>query len=231
MAGGDELKLLGTWPSPFVARVEIALRLKGLSYEYVEQDLTNKSELLLSSNPVHKKVPVLIHNGKAISESPVILQYVDEAFGGASLLSADPYERAVARFWAAYIDDELITAWVPTILCKTEEEKAEAIKKTLAAMERLEGALKDSSKGKPFFGGETVGLVDVVLGGLNSWMKATEELIGVKIFDPAKTPLLAAWVEHFDELDAVRDVSPDVDGVIKYAKMRQLEAAAGASEN
>ena len=87
MAGGEDLKLLGMWASPYVLRVKLALSLKGLSYEYVEEDLGNKSELLLRSNPVHKAVPVLIHGGKPVCESSVILQYIDDKVRNASITS------------------------------------------------------------------------------------------------------------------------------------------------
>ena len=107
MAGKEDLKLLGLPLSPFVISVRMALNMKGVSYEYVDEDLSNKSELLLKSNPVHKKVPVLIHNGRPICESLVILQYVDELFVGRSILPTDPYERATARFWAAYAGDKV----------------------------------------------------------------------------------------------------------------------------
>ena len=118
MAGGNEdLKLVGQWASAFVTRVKLALHLKGLSYESIEEDLRNKSELLLSSNPVHKAVPVLIHNGKPICESQIIVQYIDETFVGAgpSLLPIDPHDRAVARFWAAYIEEKVFHLLIPNI--------------------------------------------------------------------------------------------------------------------
>ena len=124
---------------------------------------------------------------------------------------------------------QFVPAWVATFRGKTEEEKAEGMKQLLAAVETLEGALKDCSKGKPFFGGDTVGIVDVALGGLISWVKATEVLAGSKIFDEEKAPLLAAWAQRFGELDVAEKVLPDVDGVVEFAKMRLAEAAAAAA--
>uniref|UniRef100_A0A0E0BCX6 glutathione transferase n=1 Tax=Oryza glumipatula TaxID=40148 RepID=A0A0E0BCX6_9ORYZ len=215
--GGDDLKMLGVYVSPFPLRVKLALSFKGLSFEYVEEDLHNKSDLLVSSNPVHKRTPVLIHNGKPISESMVIVQYLDEAFpgAGAALLPSDPLDRAVARFWASYIDDKLFSAWKMVFKGKTEEEKAEGRKQTFAVAETLEGALRECSKGKPFFGGDAVGYVDVALGGFVPWVHAMEELFGLKQFDAAKTPLLAAWLERVGELEAYKAVMPDAGMMIE----------------
>ena len=63
---GSEVKLYALGRSPYVSRVKIALKLKGIEYESFEEDLTNKSADLLNYNPVHKTVPVLLHNGKPI---------------------------------------------------------------------------------------------------------------------------------------------------------------------
>ncbi|KAM0846675.1 hypothetical protein ACQ4PT_055526 [Festuca glaucescens] len=102
----SDLILLDFWVSPFGQRVRIALAEKSLPYEYVEEDLlAGKSDRLLQSNPVHKKIPVLLHGGKPVNESLIIVQYLDEAFPDTpSLLPSDPYARAQARFWADYVD-------------------------------------------------------------------------------------------------------------------------------
>ena len=101
------MKLLGVAESPFVCRVQIALKLKGVQYKFLEQNLRNKSELLLKSNPVHKKVPVFIHNEKPIAESLVIVEYIDETWKNNPILPSDPYQRALARFWSKFIDDKV----------------------------------------------------------------------------------------------------------------------------
>lgn len=100
----NKVILLGTCASPYSKRIELALNLKSIPYQLVEEDLQNKSQTLLRYNPVHKKIPVLVHNGKPISESLFIIEYIDETWrNGPHLLPQDPYKRAKVRFWASYI--------------------------------------------------------------------------------------------------------------------------------
>ena len=78
MAAENKVTLHGFCASPFVKRVELALKFKGIPFEYVEEDLANIISFLISYNPVYKKVAVLVHNGKPLPESLVILEYINE---------------------------------------------------------------------------------------------------------------------------------------------------------
>ncbi|XP_008780075.2 glutathione S-transferase U17-like [Phoenix dactylifera] len=232
MAGGQELKLLGLWASPFVLRSRIALNLKGVGYEFLEEVPGTKSELLLRSNPVYKKMPVLIHNGKPICESMIIVQYIDGVWdaAGPSILPSDPYDRAIARFWAVYIDDKWFPSLIKIIKAKADdEETAEAREQVIAGLQLLEEAFEKCSKGKDFFGGESVGYLDIAFGCYWGWLKAGEKMAGIKLLDEEKTPLLMGWAERFCSADAVKELMPEVDQLVEFGNMiraRQNAAAA-----
>ncbi|OAY70327.1 Glutathione S-transferase U18 [Ananas comosus] len=220
-------------------RVQIALELKGVSYEYLEQEIwENKSELLLKSNPVYKKVPVLIHKDRPICESAIILQYIDEVWAGTgpSLLPSDPYDRAIAHFWAGYIDDK----WFPVtrditkaeiIEAKTEKDKAEPVEQSFAGLTLLEEAYEKSFKEKPFFGGDSVGYLDIVLGSFLGWVKAIEKILDMKLIDRTKFPLLAEWAERFCSVAIVKELIPEVDKLVEFLKELQAIWNANTSIN
>lgn len=107
MAASSAVKLFAYWGSPYCNRIEIALKLKGVPYEYFEEDLYNKSPQVLRYNPVLQKVPVLVHNGKPVAESAVILEYIEDTWKNNPMLPEDPHDRARARFWVKFIDDKV----------------------------------------------------------------------------------------------------------------------------
>lgn len=214
---GGELQLLGAWISPWVIRARVALEMKGVSYEYIEQDLQQKSDLLLRSNPVHKKVPVLIHDGRPVCESLVVLEYLDEAFAGTgpTLLPGDPYDRAAARFWASYVNDTFFPAWRVLFRSTTAEQRAEAFKDVLRHVETLDRAFEECSKGKAFFGGDGIGIVDLALGSFLVWIRVVDELAGTNLLDGTK---LAPWAERFLAVDAVAEVMPEAGRIMEHYK-------------
>ncbi|XP_059463172.1 probable glutathione S-transferase [Corylus avellana] len=210
----EEVLLFGVWASPYSRRVELALKLKGVDYKYIEEDLTNKSPLLLKYNPIHKKIPVLVHNGKPIVESQVI-QYIDEIWQGYPILPKDPYERAIARFWAKFIDDKCLPGAFKAYLGE-EKEREKAVEETWEALKILEEELKE----KRFFGGESIGMVDIVANAIAFWLGVFEEASGVKLLTREKFPKLTNWSHEFVSSIVVKECLPPREKLIAYFRNR-----------
>nr|WAA68349.1 tau class glutathione S-transferases [Pinus densata] len=209
----EQVKLLGVTLSPFVVRVCIALALKGIDYEFIQVNFMHpKSELLLKSNPVHKKVLVLIHYGKPVCESMIIVQYIEEAWENKepNLMPKDPYDRAIARFWVAFVDDKLFPSMRAAFFGQGEQLQKE-VEVTVTNFLLIEEALRtnDCFAGKPYFGGDEIGLIDIALGGLSAFITGVEKATDSVLIDAEKMPLLSAWLDRFCQLDVVKEAMPD----------------------
>ncbi|XP_047314796.1 glutathione S-transferase U17-like [Impatiens glandulifera] len=221
MAGNGSVKLLGVWQSPYLNRVQIALNLKSIDYEYLKEQetLVPKSELLLKSNPVHKKIPVMIHDDKPICESLIIVQYIDDQWtsSGPTILPTDAYDRAIARFWSAYLDDKLFPSLREYCITAPEEEKPSKLEKVKEGLGLLEEAFVKTSKGKTYFGGENIGYLDISFGSLLGWLKAGEKMMNVKFLDESTTPNLVAWADCFLSHEAVKGIIPETEALVELA--------------
>src|SRR5260370_6482690 len=85
--------------SPYAMSVFVSLLEKKLAFEIESVDLAAyaNQEPAFAATSITRRVPTLIHDGFALSESSAIAEYIDETFPGARLYPADPRCRARAR--------------------------------------------------------------------------------------------------------------------------------------
>ncbi|KAI3787073.1 hypothetical protein L1987_41259 [Smallanthus sonchifolius] len=209
----DVVKLYGLEGSPFVCRVKIALNLKGIEYEFVVEDLSNKSADLIKYNYVYKKVPVLVHNGNPVSESLVIVEYADDAWKGVPILPQDAYGKAQARFWAKFVDDKCIPTVFKAIGSHGQEQ---AVAEAHEQLQFLENELKDNK----FFGGDNINLVDISATFIAFWLGAAEEALGIKVLTKDKFPKLIKWSDNYVNCQVVKDSLPPREILVAFFKKR-----------
>jgi glutathione S-transferase len=64
-------------------------------------------------------------------------------------------------------------------------------------------------KGKRFFGGDAVGLVDIAASGFAHWLPVFEEVAGVSIASEEEFPDLCRWGEEYASHETVKQCLPD----------------------
>jgi glutathione S-transferase len=132
----------------------------------------------------------------------------------------DPYDRAIARFWAAFVDDKMIPC-IRGIFWGPGEQQQKEAEELVASFLIVEEALRTNRcfSGKPYFGGDEIGLVDIALGGILAFVKALEKATNLVLIDQEKMPLLDAWSNRFCDSNGVKEVMPDP------VKLREFIAA------
>ncbi len=101
------LVLYHQWSSVCAQKVRIALSEKKLPWESRHIDLfhfENWSPEYVKINP-KGVVPTLLHGGATITESNIILEYLDDAFPSVSLRPEKPDDRALMRSWFKQTDE------------------------------------------------------------------------------------------------------------------------------
>ncbi|KAH9289820.1 hypothetical protein KI387_033937 [Taxus chinensis] len=223
----EEVKLLSCWASGFGMRAQLALEAKGIKYQYIEQDLSNKSQLLLSSNPVYKKVPILVHNGKSICESRVIVEYIDETWPATPrLLPDNPYDRYLVRFWSDFINNKRwkIWAYFGDFKSKSAKERRGMLKKVEAEYaemgQTLECGVAELERRGCLYDGQDLKYMDVFYAPSLAWAGPLEKMMGFKIVDGEKCPGLHRWGQSLINNQVVKSTLPGGDKLLDYFKKK-----------
>jgi len=91
--------------SPFCRKVRLTLAEKKIEIELVEERYWEQGQEFLRRNPAGK-VPVLRHDGRILSESQAICEYLEETVPTPALMPREPGARYEVRRLCAWFDDK-----------------------------------------------------------------------------------------------------------------------------
>jgi glutathione S-transferase len=178
-----------------VQRAVIALTEKGVPFERIDIDLANKPDWFLAISPLGK-TPVLQVGDKAIFESAVILEYLEET-QPKPLHPADPLTRAEHRAWIEFGS---------TVLGDIAGFYAAADEATFTAralqLEQRFARLETRIVASPWFDGSEFSLVDAVFGPVFRYFDVFDTIADFGIL--AGKPKLARWRKALAARPSVR---------------------------
>jgi len=140
-----ELVLYHAWASSASRKVRLCLAEKGLDYAGRVLDLTRFQH----HEPWYKRlnpsgiVPCLLLDGRALVESNLINEFLDERFPDPPLMPDDPFDRHAVRLWAKYVDDVCLPAvqkpnWMRTMRPVAAKWSDQELERRLAAIPTAE---------------------------------------------------------------------------------------------
>ena len=111
----SSVQIFGVKFSTYVRSVQLVCEEKGIDY-HISLDVDGKSIEFKSAEhaALHpfKRVPVLLHDDKVLSESLAIACYLDEVFPGPKLMPSDPWLRAKTLEWCLLLGNYINMAYV-----------------------------------------------------------------------------------------------------------------------
>jgi glutathione S-transferase len=172
---------------PFCARARIVLAEKGLAYDPVAIDLSDRPAWLYEKNPLGK-VPVLEEDTLCLPESAVIMEYLEERYPEPALLPADPAQRALARLTILRFDDGFGDDYYAAR--RGDQDAFSRFESRLAALDR---GLTE----RPFLTGAGYGLADIAY---VPWLPRAQAYLEL---DLSPYPAVQSWLERLAERPAI----------------------------
>ncbi|MCL4792153.1 MAG: glutathione S-transferase family protein [Gammaproteobacteria bacterium] len=190
------IKLYGAIASPYVARVLMYAKLKGVDLPLTEPPggmAGIKSPEYLKLNPMGK-MPTLDVDGQGIGESSIICDYLDDIYPKQSAMPADPLGRARSRLVARIVDLYLAQHIGPLFRHMSPAKRDQAAVDAAAAeMAKAYGYIEQVMDSGPFCVGKSPTLGDCALGTTTSVIHQVVAAGNFGIADPVASGRLATW--------------------------------------
>lgn len=188
------------------AALEVIREVTGEAYETQVVRLNKKEQAapeFLALNP-NGQVPVLVVDGKPVTQIVAICDYLDRACPQAGLLPADPWRRTEAMSLLAWMNNTVhptfTHVFMPDKFTDNPEAQAELRRFNTARyrelLQRIQGLVE---RAEPWLFGATPGLLDIYALVLFRWG-------GLAGIDPDTLPQYKAFVERVAKVPAVATV-------------------------
>jgi len=181
---------------PYVQRAAIVLAEKGIAFDRIDVDLSNKPDWFLRISPLGK-TPVLLVDGEPIFESAVICEYLDDTILP-RLHPENALQRARHRAWMEFGSAVLNT--IAGFYNAADDDALQAKATELRRrFEQIEVALGEG----PYFSGAKFSIVDAVFGPIFRYFDVFDGIADFGIFET--TPRVNAWRAALATRSTVRD--------------------------
>lgn len=109
------MKIFGFPLSPFVRKVLVATKEKGIDAELIPSNPNQPDEAFLQASPF-RKIPAIQDGDFRLADSTAIVAYLDAKYPDAALLPAEPQTRGKAVWFDEVADTILIPAGAPIVV-------------------------------------------------------------------------------------------------------------------
>ena len=193
------LKIYGALLSPFVRKVRCVLTEKNVPYELVATNPFDKSADFVRRSPLGRIPALEDEQGRALADSTVIAEYLEERFPTPPLFPRDPYERARVRWFDEYADGGMAASLTAKVffqrvisakLIKGGCDEA-VVASGLKELPTFLGYLERELAGHQYLVAESFTLADISV----ACQLVNLHHAGVEV-DAAKFPAVAAWFER-----------------------------------
>jgi glutathione S-transferase len=199
--------LIGQFDSPFTRRVAITMRLYGLTFEHRPWSVFGDSDRLGAVNPLMRVPTLVLDDGLALTDSTVILDYLDLQVEPARrlvppdgrlrtevlrlcALAGGIGDKAVALFYELRLHEAPSAFYVARC--------AAQIRSTLALLEQERAA-----RTTPFWFGDTIGQADITVAAILRHLREAHPGLG----DLADQPRLARLCEMLEGTEIFQEIS------------------------
>ena len=204
------LTLYGAILSPFVRKIRVQLAEQSIPHEHVIVAPLRQPDWYFDISPLGR-IPAIQDGDLKLADSAVIAQYLQDAYGGASLYGDTPAQAARVRWLEKYADYELaayatFTVFAQRILepLKGNPTDEQAIATALTdQLPPLLDYLNRELNGKAFFLGEKMSMADIAV---------TSQLINMahvgELIDEDRWPCLSSLLARMTARSSLSSILP-----------------------